>query len=100
MAKTKIVSLLSFNELHQLYNGSESTIIQVQALKQISERFVRVRMMDAIYADAHICDTKEDIMDVQSGDVSWFSRATCITVPGWRKTVKLGKTELVAWLED
>ena len=38
--------------------------------------------------------------DVKVGDVRWLFQATCINVPGWRKTVKPGKTELVARIEE
>ena len=91
MSKTKILSLLSPNGLHQLYDGCESAIVLIQDMKEISDRFVRIRVRDALYTDACLCDIKAYMENVRVGDVSWLSQATCINVPGWRKTVKPGK---------
>ena len=68
--------------------------------KAISERFVKIRVRDALYADGCLCDTKTNLEGVEVGDVRWLFQAICINVPGWRKTVKPGRSELVVTVKD
>ena len=98
MIQTKILSLLSPNGLHQLYEGCELAIVLVQDMKEISDRFVRIRVRDALYTDGCLCDTNME--NVKVGDVRWLFQATCINVPGLCKTVKPGKSVLVARSEE
>ena len=69
-------------------------------MKEISDRFVRISVGDALYTDGCLGDTKANMENVKVGDVRWLFQATCINVPGWRKTVKPGKSELVARSEE
>ena len=50
--------------------------------------------------DGCFCDTKTNLEGLEFGDLRWFYQSICINVPGWRKTIKPGRSELVARVKD
>ena len=68
--------------------------------KQISDKYIRLRVRDAKYQDSGVCDTKEILDDVQVGDIRWFSECVCINTPNWRRALKPGKGLLVGKVDE
>ena len=68
MAKTKVTDLLNSQCLQQLYEGEHCGILMILGKKQISERYIRLKVRDAKYQDSGVCDTKENLDEVQIGD--------------------------------
>ena len=100
MEKTKILNLLSIQSLHQLYEGEEGGILLILDKRQISENYIRLRVRDAEYQDAGVCDIKDNLDEVQVGEVRWFFKSIFVNTPGWRKALKPGKSVLVGKVEE
>ena len=102
MEKTKILDLLSSQCLNQLYEGKECGILLILDKKQISENHIRlrVRVRDAEYQDAGVCDIKDNLDEVQVGEVRWFFKCIWVNTPSWRKALKPGKSVLVGKVEE
>ena len=58
------------------------------------------RVRDAEYQDAGVCDIKDNLDEVQVGEVRWFFKCICVNTPGWRKALKPGKSVLVGKVEE
>ena len=67
MEKTKIVDLLTHLCLQQLYEGEQSGILLILGKKQISDKYIRLRVQDARHQDNAVCDVKEVLDEVQVG---------------------------------
>ena len=57
-------------------------------------------MWDTEYQDAGVCDIKDNLDEVQVGEVRWFFKYICMNTPGWRKALKPGKSVLVGKVEE
>ena len=79
--QTKITDLLNPLCLQQLYEGEESGILLILGKKQISDRYIRLRVRDARHQDNEVCDIKEVLDEVQKGDIRWFIKCVCINTP-------------------
>ena len=100
MKQTKILDLLSPQCLHQLYDGEEGGILLILDKRQISENYIRLRVREAEYQDAGFCDIKDNLEEIQVGEVRWFFKSICVNTPGWRKAIKPGKSVLVGKGEE
>ena len=100
MEKTKIVDLLTPLCLQQLYEGEQSGILLILGKKQISDKYIRLRMRDARHQDNAVCDVKKVLDEVQVGDIRWFTRCECINTPSWHRALKPGRGLLVGRIEE
>ena len=98
--QTKITDLLNPLCLQQLYEGEESGILLILGKKQISDRYIRLRVRDARHQDNAVCDIKEVLDEVQIGDICWFTKCVCINTPNWRRALKPGRGMLVGRIEE
>ena len=89
--QTKITDLLNPLCLQQLYESEESGILLILGKKQISDRYIRLRVQDARHQDNAVCDVKEVLEEVQIGDIRWFTKCVCINTPNWRQALKPGR---------
>ena len=83
--QTKITDLLNPLCLQQLYEGEESRILLIFGKKQISDRYIRLRVRDARHQDNAVCDVKEVLVHkvcvyqhskLAPGSETW-ARVTC-----------------------
>ena len=81
MEKTQILDWLSSQCLHQLYEGKEGGILFILDKRQISESYIRLCLRDAEYQDAGVCDIKDNLDEVQVGEVRWFFKCICMNTP-------------------
>ena len=79
---TKILDLLSPQCLHQLYEGEEGGIVLILEKRQISENYIRLPVRDAQYQDTGFCDIKDNLEEVQVGEVRWFFKSICVNTHG------------------
>ena len=83
-----------------MYEGEQSGILLFLGKKQISDKYIRLRVRDARYQDNAVCNTKEILDEVQIGDIRWFTRCFCINTPNWRRALKPGRGLLVGRVEE
>ena len=100
MEQTRITDLLTPLCLQQLYEGEQSGILLILGKKQISDKYIRLRVRDARHQDNAVCDTKKVLDEVQIGDIRWFTRCVCINTPNWRRALKPGRGLLVGRVEE
>ena len=93
--QTKITDLLN-PCLQQMYEGEESGILLILGKKQISDRYIRLRVRDVRQSS----DVKEVLEEVQIGDIRWFTKCVCINTPNWRRALKPGRGILVGRIEE
>ena len=98
--QTKITDLLNPLCLQQLYEGEESLILLILGKKQISDRYIRLRVRDARHQDNAVCDVKEVLEEVPIGDIRWFTKCVCINTPYWRLALKPRQGILVGKIEE
>ena len=86
--------------LQQLYEGEQSGIILILKLKQISDKYIRLKVRDAKHQDHTVCYTKEVLKEVQAEDIRWFTGCVCVNTPYWRRTLKPGRDLLVGRVDE
>ena len=69
-------------------------------MKGILSKYTRLAMRDALHVVFHLCELMENLENVQVGDDCWLHQAICLNLPGWRRTIKTGRMELVARLGE
>ena len=68
--------------------------------KIITNNLVRLRVRDAVYEDSCVCDSQEQLGEVEVGDLRFFVKSTCLNTPLWRRSLVPGRGMLVARIED
>ena len=68
--------------------------------KQISDRYICLRVQDARHQDIAVCDVKEVLEEVQIGDICWFRKCVCINTPNLHRALKPGRGLLVGRIEE
>ena len=83
-----------------MYEGHEEGILLILGKKIITNNLIRMRARDAKYEDNCICDSKEELEEVQVGDLRWFMKSTCLNTPQWRRSLVPGRGLLVGRVEE
>ena len=99
MAKTKVTDLLNSQCLQQLYEGEQCGILMILGKKQISDKYIRLRVRDTKCQGSGCVTLRKFWMMYKLGTLGGLV-SVCINTPNWRRALKPGKGLLVGKVDE